>query len=177
MKVSITGSTGGLGTAIVNTFNDCKLHLLDRNKGFDLDKNLNDFVSQDFDVFINNAHSGFRQTELLYKLFESNKNRNCIIINIGSVSSDGNKDYVNEYAVQKNALEKSCLQLQLIDSECKVTLVKLGRTDTAMVANRKGYPKMDPMYIAKCIRWLVEQPENIVIKNLTVDQIHSNIVS
>ena len=102
MKVSITGSTGGLGTAIVNTFSDCELKLLDRNKGFDLEKNLNDFIDQDFDVFINNAHSGFRQTELLYKLFESNKNRNCIIINIGSVSSDGNKDYVNEYAIEEN---------------------------------------------------------------------------
>ena len=176
MKVSITGSTGGLGTALVNKFSDCKLKLLDRNKGFDLEKNLNDFVDRDFDVFINNAYSTFKQTELLYKLFESNKNRNCIIINIGSVSSDGNKDYINEYAVHKNALEKSCLQLQLIDSECKVVLVKLGRMDTAMVANRKGYPKMDPMYIAKCIRWLVYQPDTIVIKNLTVDQKHSNVI-
>lgn len=176
MKVIITGSTGGLGSALVKTFQDCEILCLDRINGFDLNKNIDDFVNDTFDVFINNAHSGFQQTNLLYKLFEKNKSRYCIIVNIGSVSSDGNKDYINEYAVHKASLEKACLQLQLIDSECKVSLVKLGRTNTPMVANRIGYPKMDPNYISQSIRWLVEQPKNIVIKNLTIDQRHSNIL-
>lgn len=177
MKIIITGSTGGLGSSLVEVFKEHDLVCLDRNKGFDLDKNLDDFVLDNFDVYINNAHSGFHQTSLLYKLFENNKNRYCIIINIGSVSSDGNKDYVNQYAVNKASLEKACLQLQLIDSECKLSLIKLGRMNTKMVANRIGYPKMDTNYIAQTIKWLVDQPKNIVIKNLTIDQQHSNIVT
>lgn len=175
MKIAITGSTGGLGTALTTVFCDHNIIKLDRDKGFDLEKNLDDFVLSDFDVYINNAYSSFRQTELLYKLFDKNRDRKSIIISIGSVSSDGNKDYINEYAVHKASLEKACNQLQLIDSECKVSLVKLGRTNTAMVSNRIGYPKMDPIYVANCIKWLIEQPEEIVIKTLTIDQKHSNI--
>ena len=174
MKIVITGSTGGLGNSLVEIFREHNLVCLDRVNGYDLDKNLDDFILDDFDVYINNAYSGFQQTNLLYKLFEKNKDRYCIIINIGSVSSDGNKDYINQYAINKASLEKTCLQLQLIDSECKVSLIKLGRMNTKMVADRIGYPKMDPNYVANSIKWLVEQPKNIVIKNLTIDQQHSN---
>ena len=53
------------------------------------------------------------------------------------------------YAVHKAPLDKACMQLQLIDSECKVVQVKLGRMDT-LVANKKAR-KMDTKDIAKII--------------------------
>ena len=175
MKVCITGSSSGIGLAAKKLFlsKGFDLVLFDRSDGCDLEKNLDAFLSSDFDVYVNNAHSGFRQVELLYKLWELNNERECTIINIGSVSSDGNKDYVNNYAVEKSALEKACTQLQLINSGMKVSLLKLGRVDTPMVKHIRDVPKLDTAYVVDAIKWIIDQPKDIVIKNLTLDIMNS----
>lgn len=175
-KIYITGHTGGLGNALCNYFDqeDIELVGLSRSNGYDLEKNLPDFVQDDFMYYINNAYSGFGQTELLYQLFEKNQDRNCTIVNISSVSADGNKDYENQYAVHKSSLDKACAQLQLIDCNCKVINIKLGRMNTEMTAHRTMYPRMQPAYIAKTIGWILSQPNEILIKNITIDLMHSN---
>lgn len=178
MKVCITGSSSGLGLEIKDLFinKGFKIESFDRSNGHDLDKNLEGFLSTDFDIYINNAHCGFKQVELLYKLWELNSNRACSIVNIGSISSDGNKDYVNNYAVEKSALEKACTQLQLINSDglpIKVILIKLGRMETSMTADIKDLPKHDPKHIAEIIEWLTEQPNNMHIKSISVDVMNS----
>ena len=176
MKIVITGHTSGLGKALHNFLVEQGHTVvgLSRSEGFDLDKNLDMFLLDGWDVYINNAYCGFKQVELLYALFENNQNRNCQIINIGSVSADGNKDQVNEYAVHKAALDKACNQLQLIDTDCKVAQVKLGRMDTPLVAHRTNVPKMDTKYLAEYItRNVIYTPEHILIKNLTIDIMHS----
>lgn len=176
MNVFVTGHTSGLGKAIFDTCNDYEYITqgLSRSNGYDLNGDLNDFLLQDnWDVFVNNAYVGWRQTDLLYKLFEQNQKRNCTIINIGSVSADGNYDVVNEYAVHKAALDKACTQLQLIDSECKVVQVKLGRMDTPLVAHKKAR-KMDPVDIAKfIINHVMLAPKDMLMKNITIDVMHS----
>ena len=176
MKIVITGHTSGLGKALYNFLVEQGHTVvgLSRSEGFDLNKNLDMFLLDGWNVYINNAYSGFNQVELLYKLFELNQNRECQIINIGSVSADGNKDQVNEYAVHKAALDKACNQLQLIDTDCKVVQVKLGRMDTPLVAHRTGVPKMDPKYVAQYITQnILYAPKEILIKNLTIDLMHS----
>lgn len=174
MIIVITGHTSGLGRAIYDRLSsDNEVIGLSRANGNDLSTDLSTFLIEDFDVYINNAYHGYAQTDLLYKLFEQNKYRKCTVINVGSVSADGNKDTVNEYAVHKAALEKACSQLQLIDSECRVVHLKLGRMNTPMTENRKEYPRMDTGYIADVIEWIIDQPENVLLKNLTVDIMHS----
>lgn len=174
MKISITGHTSGLGKNLYDKLIEShEVAGMSRANGYDLSTNIEEFVSTDFDVYVNNAHSGYAQTDLLYRLFAKNKDRRCTIINIGSVSSDGNKDTVNEYAVQKSALEKASLQLQLIDSECKLVLLKLGRMNTPMTEHRKMYPRINTSYVVDTIKWLIEQPDEIVIKSMTIDILHS----
>ena len=174
MKVIITGHTSGLGKTLHNRLSEENEVIgFSRSNGHDLSKNLTPFLSTDFDVYINNAYYEYSQVNLLYKLFDINKNRNCIILNIGSVSADGNKDSVNEYAIHKSTLEKACFQLQLIDTDCKVIHLKLGRMDTPMTESRKEYPRIDTNYITDVIKWIIEQPNNILIKNLTLDIMHS----
>lgn len=173
--ITITGHTSGIGKALFDNFS-LEYHPvkgLSRSNGHDLEKDLDSFISNDFQVYINNAYSGFRQTELLYKLFEQNRDRKCLIINIGSVSADGNKDDINEYAVHKASLEKACTQLQLIDSKCKIIHVKLGRTKTPMTEHRSNFPRIEPEYIADTVKWIISQPEQILIKNITIDIMHS----
>jgi short-subunit dehydrogenase len=174
MKIAITGHTSGLGKNLYDEL--IKTHEvtgMSRANGYDLSVNIEKFVSEDFDIYINNAHLSYTQTDLLYRLFAKNKNRECTIINIGSVSSDGNKDAVNEYAVQKSALEKASLQLQLIDSDCKVLLLKLGRMNTPMTEHKKMFPRINTSYVVNTIKWLIEQPDEIVIKSMTIDILHS----
>lgn len=174
MKVVITGHTSGLGKSIYDRMSLRHEVLgLSRSNGYDIGRDISGFVFDDFDLYINNAYYGYSQTDLLYKLFEKNKYRKCTIVNIGSVSADGNKDAVNEYAVHKSALEKACSQLQLIDSECKVIHLKLGRMNTPMTDHRKEYPRIDAKYVAEVIEWITNQPECILFKNLTIDIMHS----
>ena len=176
MNVFITGHTSGLGKAIYDTCHSYDYHTvgLSRTNGFDLGKNLENFIQRDYwDVFVNNAYCSWAQTDLLYKLFDKNKDRSCTIINIGSVSADGNYDVVNEYAVHKAALDKACMQLQLIDSECKVVQIKLGRMNTPLVAHKEAR-KLDTSYIAEYIvKNVMLAPKDILIKNITMDVMHS----
>jgi NADP-dependent 3-hydroxy acid dehydrogenase YdfG len=174
MKMVITGHTRGLGKTLFERFSaDNEVTGLSRENGYDLSDNLSPFIIDNFDVYINNAYSGYAQVELLYRLFHMNKYRECSIINIGSVSADGNKDVINEYAVHKAALEKACSQLQLIDTDCKVIHLKLGRMNTQMTDHKRDYPRLDTDYIFDSIDWILNQPKNILIKNLTIDMMHS----
>lgn len=174
MKIVITGHTSGLGKSLYQKFSkDYDVIGLSRTNGYDLSLNLEPFITQDFDIFINNAYHKYSQVDVLYGLFDRNKYKSCTIINVGSVSADGNKDTINEYAIHKSALEKACTQLQLIDSECKVVHLKLGRMNTPMTEHRKEYPRMDTDYIADTVEWIVKQPKDILIKNLTLDIMHS----
>lgn len=174
MKIVITGHTSGLGKALYDDLSKKRdVFGLSRSSGHDLSVDLSSFMMDDFDVYINNAYHAHAQTDLLYQLFNRNKYRECIIINIGSVSADGNKDTVNEYAIHKATLEKACSQLQLIDSECRVVHVKLGRMNTPMTDHKSEYPRMDTKYISDTIGWIINQPNDILIKNLTLDVMHS----
>jgi NADP-dependent 3-hydroxy acid dehydrogenase YdfG len=174
MKIVITGHTSGLGKALYENFSkDHDVLGLSRETGHDLRIDLCPFIIDNFDVYINNAYSGYAQVDLLYQIFDKNKYRNCTIINVGSVSADGNRDTVNEYAIHKAALEKACSQLQLIDTDCRVVHLKLGRMNTPMTDHKSEYPRMNTNYVADAIEWIVNQPKNILVKNLTLDIMHS----
>lgn len=168
MKIVITGTTSGLGLACKEHFK--AMHeLIELNRPqFDLDKNLDDFVSNDFDVYINNAYSNWTQIDLLYKLFDKNKDRDCKIINVGSVCADRTYDRVYPYAIHKLALDAACLQLQQIDSRCRIIHLKLGRMNTPMTNHRTGC-KMDTSIIAEQIQYLIGLDNSVVIKELVID--------
>lgn len=173
MKIVITGTSSGLGKACKEYFSTHELIQLDK-PNYDLDVNLDNFVFTDFDVYINNAYSNFKQTELLYKLFEHNQNRICKIINIGSVCADKVYDKVYPYAIHKKSLADACLQLQQVDSMCKVIHLRLGRMQTPMVENKIG-PKINPSVIAEYIdNVILKMPESIVIKDFTIDNYFTN---
>lgn len=174
MKIVITGHTSGLGKTLYDSLSKRHEVLgLSRQNGHDLSIDLCPFIVDNFDVYINNAYHQYAQVDLLYQIFNKNKYRHCSIINVGSVSADGNRDSVNEYAIHKSALEKACSQLQLIDSECKVIHLKLGRMNTPMTDHKKEYPRMDTDYISNVIEWIMIQPSDILIKNFTLDIMHS----
>lgn len=174
MKAAITGTTRGLGCSLSRHFQRemvfGEIVRIDR-PDFDITKDQEKIVeiSKGCEVFVNNAHSGYAQTELLYQLFEANRDRNCVLLNIGSVSADGDRKDVNPYAIQKKALDAACTQLQLVPSKCKVIQIKLGRMETDMVAHIDA-PKMNLDFVSRSIVDVTRMCfGNAYVKTITID--------
>lgn len=173
MRIAITGTTSGLGAACKARFAEHDIREYNRPE-YDLQRTVGAMVRRDWDVFINNAYSGWAQVDLLYKLFDLNKDRQCTIINISSVCADKLYDYAYPYSVHKKALDLACQQLQQIDSKCRVINVKLGRLDTPMVAHRSG-PKMDPSEIADEIARIIDRGHGpMLIKEIVFDNYYGD---
>ena len=173
IKNYITGTTRGLGKALLHRAE--KIHLFEEFESlnrpeYELNNlNIDKFVKTNFNFYIINAHYEWSQVELLYKLFEANRDRECHIVVIGSVSADGDRKEVNKYAIQKKALDAAVTQLQLVKSDCLITQIKLGRMDTDLVKHIKA-PKMDVNDVAKKIFGVIEMcSKNSYVKSITID--------
>jgi NADP-dependent 3-hydroxy acid dehydrogenase YdfG len=157
MGVAITGHTSGIGKALYEVFPGAKGY--SSRTGYQLhDKNTRERMFSDCDscdIFINNAPLGWNQIVLLYELWERWKDRDKLIINIGSDASDYNQSVARPYNIQKRALEDACLQMQQSNTLCKVMLIKPGYVDTPRVAGVNA-TKMDPRELAQYIKELSE---------------------
>ena len=170
-KNYITGTTRGLGRALLNrwTVEEPFIDTIGLNRPDYKLSNITPYVKYDFNTYIINAHYEWSQTELLYDLFEANKDRECQIIVIGSVSADGDRMAVNKYAIQKKALDAACTQLQLVPSRCSITQIKLGRVDTDLVKHIDA-KKMDPTAMAELIyNVYTMNSKNHIVKSITID--------
>ncbi len=173
-KIAITGHTSGLGKSLFKHFEQ-KGFLVEgfsRTNGYDLSAiEAQQRVVQkinSFDVFINNAYSGWSQVELLYLVFECWKGQSKHIINVSSNSGDGNKNYVHPYAVQKTALDKASEQLNAIrETQCRVTNLRPGWLDTERIQKLNvSDPKISLQEMSTLIDWLIEIPKTLHISNL-----------
>jgi short-subunit dehydrogenase len=72
MKIAITGHTSGIGKGMYDHFlnQNHEVFGLSRSNGFDISKNTKEIVeiSEECDLFINNAYSGDSQLKLLMLL-------------------------------------------------------------------------------------------------------------
>lgn len=131
MKVGITGHTSGLGKALFDSFDAIGFS---RSNGYDISHP--DAIVEmidDCEIFINNAHNGFNQVTLLYKIWKKWQDDEKLIICISSNSSDGIKNRVHPYAIEKAALDRACEQLNNQKKLCKVMCIKPGWMDTPRV--------------------------------------------
>jgi len=165
MKYAITGHTQGLGYAIANVVGDDNVVGFSRSTGYDIanktDRQRIINESMKCDVFINNAHSGFAQTELLYELWDAWADTNKIIVNIGSNTTDGIKSYSHIYTAEKMSLEKASEQLSN-QSKCKVVLLKFGWIGTDRIlknVNPPAYIEVDDA------AWFVSDMISLNVKN------------
>ena len=173
-SIYITGTTRGLGAALkkryeIEYFFEEVIGL--NRPEYELNKlNIKKFIKTNFDIYFINAHYEWSQTELLYDLFEANKDRKCQIVVIGSVSADGDRKEINKYAIQKKALDAAVTQLQLVKSKCFITQIKLGRMNTDLVKHIKA-KKMDVDVVARQIFDIIElnNTDNQYIKTVTID--------
>lgn len=148
MKIyAITGHTYGIGKAIYNKLSPNCLGF-SKSIGYDITKKedrlkiLNE--SESCDVFINNACDGFGQSNLCLDLWHRWKNKNKIIINVGSRITESitvvPNEYIHllEYRMQKLTLKKLSDDLNQFNTPLKVIYKSFGYVGTSKIL--KKYP-------------------------------------
>ena len=125
--IAITGHTRGFGKYMFERLDAIGLS---KSNGYNI-RNTEKIIEaiKDCNIFINNASDGFAQTEILYAVFDSWKNKDKLIINIGSRSKDftlREREKSFGYSVEKLALEHASKQLSGTFSNCKVSSIHFG---------------------------------------------------
>ena len=135
--VALTGHTRGLGQSLREAFllKGHKVLGFSKTNGFDIaSSSVRKSIikkSSTADIFINNAYHPKSQFDLLAELFKEWKDKNKIIINIGSRGTNRTRPYLDLYGANKSALDNLCLNLsQIKNRKCKVINFKPGQIDT-----------------------------------------------
>ena len=126
MRVLITG-TSKLSGALIEYINalDFITHI-DSGRDKEL-MNIN-FDWSRYDIFLNCAHIGFKQTELLFHAYQQwHKDPNKLIVNFSSRAHKPNISKGLLYSAQKAALNHMCDNIVYnTDCECGVVVLNLG---------------------------------------------------
>ena len=156
MIIGITGTTSGIGKAII----DLPYDFVSFNRD---DGNINDppvvyEKLKDCDVFINNAWENDCQTKLLNFFFDKWRDKPKKILSIGSrvasysPSGRGFPDYVEH---KKQLRSAHCNIVNLKTTACKSYLVNPGVTDTKLVASRTCN-KLSSEDVANMVKFILD---------------------
>ena len=153
MKIAITGSTG-LAKAIAGALQDHEV----------IHCRIERELPLDVDVYINNAHIGYNQVEILHHLYkEWWTKENKYIINISSRAHQPNISKGYLYASQKAALNH--LSNNLIynsDKKCRISTINFGLLD------HPELPCLTHDEAASWVKYLVNLPKEIEVPEITV---------
>jgi NAD(P)-dependent dehydrogenase (short-subunit alcohol dehydrogenase family) len=171
MIVAITGHTSGIGKALYDRLYPDVIGF-SRKNGYDIsikaDRQRIIDEAADSQIFINNAYSTHAQVDLLYAMAERWHNTDKLIINTGSVTADGIKNFKHPYAAWKTALDKAAQQLGRLPNACRISTIRPGYVETPMVERVKDKIKMPPEYMADIIEWIISNPGYCQLESITV---------
>ena len=161
IKYAVTGHTHGIGKQLFERVSPNVIGF-SRSTGYNItEKECRKHIitlSQECDVFVNNAYDEFGQVLMLYELYDSWKDSNKIIVNIGSETTCGIKKHPHKYTAHKAALDKASEQLSHLNSNCKVINVRFGWVGTERILTNyspASYIEVDDAvsYILEQIKW------------------------
>ena len=134
MKIAITGHTAGIGQALANEYrlDGHEIVGLSQREGNNI-RNTPKICDQieSCDVFVNNAQAGYAQTELLFEMASrwTGTNKHIVVISTmmtqDPVSVLSGLD-MDQYRVQKVALEEAVHQIRHRRLGIKITIVRPG---------------------------------------------------
>ena len=149
MKIAITGHTAGIGQALARQYTRLGHDIvgLSRREGNNI-RNTPKICDQiePCDMFINNAQAGYAQTELLFEMARrwSGTQKHIVVISTQMtqypVSVLPGLD-MDQYRIQKVALEESVMQLRNRNTGIRFTVVRPG--DIATNAAKTVPPSAD----------------------------------
>lgn len=171
MKIAITGHTSGIGRAFAQYLSSKGHEIIGLSKrdGNNI-RNVPKIVEKilECDMWINNAQSGYAQTELLYKVVEIWKDdRSKMIWNISTMMTRDNDlpkidgmsfTELAEYKNQKRALEDAFYQLK--SSSVRMCLIRPGAVATQPY-NQSGINAADvDQWVATICNFYISAREN-----------------
>ena len=178
MKIAITGHTAGIGKAFAEQLSQRGHSVvgISRREGENI-RRIQHTASliEPCDLFINNAQTGYAQTELLYEVWRRWKGKEKYIWNISTMMTeepinskpDGQDDLVmSQYRNQKLALEEASRQLRFKNSWPKISVIRPGG-----VATQEQYDnsrKADVKLWVKSIIDIVSHNDNIYVSEISV---------
>ena len=140
MKIAITGGTAGIGQALGKKYEALghEVVRLSRRTGHNsrVIPKMADAI-QPCDLFINNAQAGYAQSELLFAMADrwQGTKKHIIVISTqmtqSPVSSLPGLD-MDQYRIQKVALEESVRQLRNQDLGIRFTIIRPGNIATSL---------------------------------------------
>jgi NADP-dependent 3-hydroxy acid dehydrogenase YdfG len=180
MKIAITGHTKGIGKALADAYQSRGHEIvgLSRTTGHDIHNTLScaDLI-ESCDMFINNAHAGFAQTELLVEMAKRWQDTHKHIVNIGSVITQHRRLLagfdkvplyeVELYRVQKVALEEAIIRIRNTRTNLKLTLVRPSKT----AANKENAAVMGAAEVNNWAETLVKIFETAAACDLMIPEI------
>ena len=182
MKVSITGHTRGIGKALTETFSTHGYDTIgfSTSNGYDIaDKTSRKQIlklSEDADIFINNAYHPEGQTLLLLDMINLWDNTNKLIINIGSkctlayingVENEYILEYLKQYTNAKQA-QDTIIKSRMGISTPRLLNVVPGVVDTDMTSTMICN-KMDASKVSSLILHLVSICHWINVQEIVID--------
>lgn len=145
MIVSLTNSTRGLGLEISKRFG-----------------NVVDGFDENSDVFINNRHNSFKQTELLMEVYSKWKDTDKTIVNIISRSKYPNISKGYLYSASKAALSHLSSNLRMIsDKKCRIIDINPGLLESDI-------PSLKYSEIVDVIEYCINLPLHIEVGELSI---------
>jgi len=164
-RIAVTGHTKRIGKAIYEAFPDavgssrsgsCNINTLE-GRTMIMHQALN------CDVFINNAHDGFGQVEMLntmFKAWQHKEGKHIINIGVDTVPYTDWQVVHKQYPIEKMALHAQAELLQNEERSCKITTLALGYVDTEFNKDYNG-AKLSYNNIVDTIKWIIDQPMEI----------------
>lgn len=133
MKIAITGHTSGIGQALAEAYYGNEIVGLSKRDGNNI-RNIPKIADQiePCDMFINNAQAGYAQTELLFEMHKrwTNTHKHIIVISTMMTQQPVSViDGLDEYRIQKIALEQAVNQLRHKNTGPRITLVRPGKVN------------------------------------------------
>jgi NADP-dependent 3-hydroxy acid dehydrogenase YdfG len=139
MKIAITGHTAGIGAELARAYKSLGHEIvgLSRRDGNNIHNTLKlaDIIEH-CDVFVNNAQSGYAQTELLFEISQRWATARKHIIVISTMMTQDPVSVLpgldmDHYRIQKVALEQAVQQLRYRHLMIRYTIVRPGNIATS----------------------------------------------
>ena len=178
MKIAITGHTAGIGKAFAEQLAERGHSItgISRREGENIRRVPHTAsLIEPCDLFINNAQTGYAQTELLYEIWTRWQGKEKYIWNISTMMTeqpinsqpDGQDDLtMSQYRNQKLALEEASQQLRFKNSWPQISVIRPGG-----VATQDHYDnskKADVKLWVKSIIDIFSHNDNINISEISV---------
>ena len=137
MKIAITGHTAGIGQALAEAYYGNEIVGISKRDGNNI-KNVPKVADliEPCDMFINNAQAGYAQTELLFEMARRWEGTRKHIVVISTMMTQDPMSVIpgldmDQYRIQKVALEQAVHQLRQRDLQIRFTIVRPGNIATS----------------------------------------------